>query len=117
MTAQAKALAAPSLREAEDGKLYVGKLTGDAHGEVPPYPHASVGDGITFHVVTTSGTTWQHHHVLTAPELGMQITFSIPKDVFEKKLTPEATADLHYITKRLNQEPEKSPTLHIKLEL
>ncbi|WP_095139474.1 hypothetical protein [Pseudomonas sp. Irchel s3a10] len=116
MATQVNALAAPLLKEAEDGKLYVGKLTGAAHGEVPPYPPASVGDRITFHVVTTSGNTWQDHHVLTAPELGMPITFLIPKDVFEKKLTPEATADLHYIVTRLNQAPEPSPPLRIKLE-
>jgi hypothetical protein len=116
MTAQMKALVAPLLREAEDGKLYVGKLTGAAHGEVPPPPHASVGDRITFDVVTTSGNTWQDHHVLTAPELGKPIIFLIPKDVFEKKLTPKATADLHYIVAHLNKPPEKSPTLHLKLE-
>lgn len=116
MTAQAKAFAAPSLREAEDGKLYVGELTGAAHGEVPLYLHASVGDGITFHVVTTSGNTWNDHHVLTAPEVGKPIIFLIPKDVFEKKLILEATADLHYIVTRFNQVPEKSPSLRIKLE-
>ena len=116
MTAHAKALAAPSLREAENGKLYVGKLTGAAHGEVLPYPNASVGDHITFHVVTTSGNTREDHQILTEPEVGKPIIFLIPKDVFEKKLIPEATADLHYIVTRFNQVPEKSPSLRIKLE-
>lgn len=116
MTAHAKALAAPSLREAEDGKLYVGKLTGAAHGEVPHYLHASVGDQITFHVVTTSGNTWEGHHMVTAPEVGKPITFLIPKDVFEKNLTPEATADLHYSITIRDQPPALSPLLTIKLE-
>ncbi|AVX87563.1 MULTISPECIES: hypothetical protein [Pseudomonas] len=116
MTAHAKALAAPSLREAENGKLYVGKLTGAAHGEVLPYPNASVGDHITFHVVTTSGNTREDHQILTEPEVGKPIIFLIPKDVFEKNLTPEATAELRYSVTSRDQPPKASPLLTIKLE-
>ena len=116
MTAQVKTLAAPTLKETENGVLFLSKLKGDAHGDVPPYQQAAAGDRITLHVKTSTGNKWEGSHVLTAPEVGKPTIFSIPKSVFEKQLVPRASADLHYNITPIGGAPQQSPTLRVQLE-
>jgi len=116
MTAQVKNLATPTLKEAENGVLHVGKLQGDAHGHVPPNPNFAFGDTITFVVETSTGNTNEQLHVLTPAELGRTVVISIPKDVFEENLKPGATAELFYTWARHDQTSETSPHLKLKLE-
>jgi hypothetical protein len=115
MNAQVKALAAPVLREAVKGVLYVGKLEGKAHGEVT-YDNSAVGDVVTLHVETTTGNNFKDQTTLTAATVGKLLLFAIPKDVFEKKLVPGATASLRYSVTRASNISE-SPVLTVQLEL
>ncbi|MFP0197386.1 hypothetical protein ACKJSM_19720 [Pseudomonas sp. PHC1] len=87
-----------------------------AHGVVPPFPQAAVGDRITMHVQTSTGNEWANSHVLTTVEMGDPVIFVISKDVFEKKLVPGAKADLHYTVTRNNGSAESSPLLTVQLE-
>jgi hypothetical protein len=116
MTAQVKNLATPVLEEAENGVLHIGKLQGNAHGHVPPNPNFAPGDMITFVVETSTGNTNEQLRALTAAELGRPVVISIPKDVFERNLTPDATAKLFYKWKKHDQTSETSPHLKLKLE-
>jgi hypothetical protein len=116
MTAQVKTLAAPTLKEAVKGVLHIGKLQGDAHGHVPPNPNFAVGDTITFLVKTSTGNEVKYPHTLTTVELGLPLVFTIAKTVFEKNLTPDATAELFYTWARHDQTSETSPHLKLKLE-
>ncbi|MBH3407206.1 hypothetical protein I5P86_19320 [Pseudomonas glycinae] len=116
MTAQVKALEAPTLKEAENGVLFLGKLKGDAHGGVPPYQQAAAGDVIIMKVETSTGNEWEGRHVLSAAEVGEPVIFAIPKHVFEKKLVPGAEAELHYTVTRNNGNAESSPLLTVQLE-
>jgi len=116
MTAQQKALAAPVLKEAVEGVLYVHNLIDAAHGVVSSYVNASVGDKVEFNVKTSADNTWLGQQVLTG-DTGKPIVFKIPKYVFEKDLKPGATADLHYVVTRIGQTPEQSSALKVQLEL
>jgi len=115
MTAQAKTLVAPDLKEAVNGVLHVSQLKGDAHGDVPPYPLAAAGDEITMQAETSTGNEWKGSHVLTAAEVGKHVIFAIPKSVFEKNLVPGANANLRYIITQ-NGNSLMSPSLTIRLE-
>ncbi|VVP77334.1 hypothetical protein PS925_00141 [Pseudomonas fluorescens] len=116
MTAQVKALAAPQLKEAVNGVLHVGKLEGNAHGLVSPYQYQTTGDVVALHVKTSTGNSFEEQTIVTEAGVGRPLTFAIPKDVFEKKLVPQATAELHYIVKRVGQNPETSNVLKVHLE-
>jgi len=115
MTAQVKTLVAPELEEAKNGVLKVSELKEAAHGVVPPYQQAAAGDRITLHVETSTGNKWEGSHVLTAAEVGKQVSFAIPKSVFEKHLVPGANAKLHY-TITQNGNSLMSPSLTVQLE-
>lgn len=115
MTAQANALAKPVLKEAKDDVLFVGKLEGVAHGLVT-YENSGVGDVVALHVKTSTGNSFKDEIRLTAITVGKPLVFAIPKDVFEKKLVPGATADLDYVVTRVAQVPEHSETLQVHLE-
>lgn len=116
MTAQVKTLVALILKEAENGVLFLSKLKGDAHGDVPPYQQAVAGDVITMKVETSTGNKWEARHTLTAAEVGKSVIFAIPKDVFEKKLVPGARAELHYTVTINNGNASSSPLLKVQLE-
>ncbi|VVM47587.1 hypothetical protein [Pseudomonas fluorescens] len=115
MNAQVKALAAPVLREAVKGVLDVGKLGGKAHGEVT-YENSAVGDVVALDVKTTTGNSFKDQITLTAATVGTLLPFAIPKDVFEKKLVPGATASLRYSVTRASNISD-SPVLTVQLEL
>lgn len=116
MTAQVKALAAPQLEEAVEGVLHVGELKGNAHGLVSPYQYLATGDVVALHVKTSTGNSFEAQTVVTEAGVGQPLTFAIPKDVFEKQLVLEATAELHFIVKRVGQNPETSNVLKVHLE-
>lgn len=116
MTAQVKNLATPTLEEAENGVLHIGKLQGNAHGNVPSNPNFAAGDRITFFVTTSTGNKWDYLHALTAAELGRPVVLAIPKAVFEKNLKPDATAELFYTWTKHDQASEASAHLKLKLE-
>jgi hypothetical protein len=115
MNAQVKALAVPVLREAVEGVLNVGKLEGEAHGEVT-YENSAVGDVVALHVETTTGNSFEDQITLNAATVGTLLIFAIPKDVFEKELVPGATASLRYSVTRASNISE-SPVLTVQLEL
>ena len=117
MTAQVKALAAPDLKEAKKGVLKVSELKEVAHGVVPPYHRASQGDMIIMQVKTSTGNEWEARHALTEAEVEKPVIFDIPRDVFEIRIVPGATAELRYTVIRMSAAPETSPPLTLKLEL
>ncbi|TBN34134.1 hypothetical protein [Pseudomonas sp. BGI-2] len=94
MTAQEKTMPAPVLKEANNDVLYVGKLTGPAHGEVTPHGDMTVGDKVEFTVQTSTGNHWSGTKRVEPVPLVM--VFAIPKETFEKGLVPDATAKLRY---------------------
>lgn len=116
MTAQQKVLSAPGLKEAENGVLHVDKLKDAAHGVVPPYANMAVGQKVELSVQTSYGDPWSASILLTAEMVGLPITFAIPKDVFEKKLVPGATAKLHYSVTDHSGNAVVSPVLTVKVE-
>ena len=117
MTAQLNALAAPQLKEAVNGVLHVGKLEGNAHGLVLPYQNQTACDVVALHVKTSNGNSFEKQTVVTPAGVGKPLTFAIPKDVFEKELVPQATAELHYtITNRAgNSVASQSLTVQLML--
>jgi hypothetical protein len=116
MTAQQKVLLTPALQEAVEGVLYVHQLVGPAHGIVPKYDDMKVGQKVEFSVQTSYGNHWSESIALTAAMVGRPITFAIPKDVFEKKLVPDATAKLHYSVTDHSGKAVESPALSVKVE-
>ncbi|WLI11846.1 MULTISPECIES: hypothetical protein [Pseudomonas] len=116
MTAQLKTLSAPQLREAIKSVLFVDNLIDPAHGEVPPYANATVGDKVEFTVQTSTGNSWTHLIILTQALVGSLIVFDIPKNIFEKNLTPDATATLRYSVTSASGNTALSPDLLVKLE-
>ncbi|MHC8342096.1 hypothetical protein [Pseudomonas sp. RT6P73] len=117
MTAEVNFLAAPKLREAIDGKLYVHNLIDPAHGEIEAYPNAAKGDFVKLTVATSTGNTWSEEVLLNSLSAGKLIVFKIPKRIFEENLTSGATAELQYTVERPNQVPEFSTKQEVKLEL
>lgn len=115
MTAQVNALAAPELKEAEDGVLHVGKLKEHATALVHTYPKQAEGEVVTLSVKTSTGNSFDVDTVVTAAGVGKPLTFAIPKDIFEKNLVPGASAKLHYVKK--GEISEHSDTLQVTLEL
>jgi len=115
MTAQQKALAAPVLKEAVEGVLYVHNLIGAAHGEVGPYPYAA-GDKVEFTVQTSTGNTWVDSIIVTPDSVGKPVTFAIPKETFAKGLVPDATAKLRYSITSLSGSPAYSADLVVQLK-
>ena len=116
MTAQVKTLAAPVLKEAVKDVLHVGKLEEHATGVVPPYLNSAAGDKVALHVKTSTGNSFEEHITVTAAGAGKPIVFAIPKDVFEKKLVPGATAKLHYVVTAVAHPPAESAPLTVRLE-
>ncbi|XHF31913.1 hypothetical protein OXH62_21640 [Pseudomonas chlororaphis] len=117
MTAQQKSLQAPTLDEAgPDRVLHVDSLGENAHSKVLPFINQSVGDTVTLEVDTSTGNSFRVEIELTADTLGEVLTFAIPTETFKKGLVPGATANLKYIVARVNQSPETSLPLLIKLE-
>ncbi|WP_447788330.1 hypothetical protein [Pseudomonas farris] len=116
MTAQQKVLAKPVLKEATQGVLYVSQLMGPAHGIVAPYPNATVGDKVEFTVQTSTGNSWSYMITLIQAMIGSPIVFAIPKDIFEKSLTPDATARLQYSVTSASGPTDHSSDLLVKLE-
>lgn len=116
MTAQVKALPAPKLKEAPEGVLHVGELIGNAHGLVSPYPNQVIDDVVALHVKTSTGNSFEHQTVVTEAEVGKPLTFAISKDVFERDLIPQATAELYYLVTRAGQHLGTSAVLKVRLE-
>ncbi|WRH93170.1 hypothetical protein RCC30_03785 [Pseudomonas fluorescens] len=80
------------------------------------YDNSAVGDVVTLHVETTTGNNFKDQTTLTAATVGKLLLFAIPKDVFEKKLVPGATASLRYSVTRAGN-ISVSPVLTVQLEL
>ena len=116
MTAQQKALAAPVLKEAVEGVLYVHNLIDAAHGEVGPYPYAAAGDKVEFTVQTSTGNTWVYSIIVTPDSVGKPVTFAIPKETFAKGLVPDATAKLRYSVTTASGNPAVSVDLVVQLK-
>nr|WP_315446837.1 hypothetical protein [uncultured Pseudomonas sp.] len=116
MTAQVKALAAPQLKEAENGVLHVHKLEGHATVLVDTYTNQTVGDIVKIQITTSTGNSFGEQKVVTAAQVGKPLTFAIPKDVFEKNLVQDATAKLHYVVTAVAHQPAESAPLTVHLE-
>ena len=116
MTAHVKVLAAPELQEAVNGVLHVGKLQEKAHGVVNAYANQAAGDVVALHVKTSTGNSFETEITVTDLQAGKPLVLAVPKDVFEKKLVPKATAELHYTVARAGQNLGSSDMLRVKLE-
>ncbi|WLG51746.1 hypothetical protein [Pseudomonas sp. FP1742] len=117
MTAQQQVLAPPVLKEAINGVLYVGQLTGPvAHGSVAPYLNATEGDKVEFTVQTSTGNSWDRTITLTT--IGSPIDFAIPKATFAEKLKPgaTATATLNYTITRASGDSVPSLDLTVQIK-
>ncbi|MBC3268424.1 hypothetical protein HU765_00705 [Pseudomonas sp. SWRI81] len=105
----------PALLEAENGVLKVSSLDKIANGSVDGYDNAQTGDAITLKVKTSTGNAWEYRFTLTTEPL-WPLVFAIPKEVFEKNLVPNATAELHYVVARFDQLIGISKELKVHLE-
>lgn len=114
MTAQAKALEAPTLKEASENVLDLSKLKDFAHGQVDGLPNVTPGDMISLQVNTSTGNSWTEKKLVTAVPAVLE--FLIPKKTFAENFAQGAKAKLYYTLTRAGQNSEVSPTLEVALK-
>ncbi|MCF4994172.1 hypothetical protein GIW70_11535 [Pseudomonas syringae] len=114
MSATQTILPAPILQEALDNVLHVGQLEGPAHAQVMVMPSAVTGATVDLSVKTSTGNEWQGSTVVV--QVPGTLNFKVPKDVFEKGLTPGASAKLRYTLTNPGNSPVVSQELKIQLQ-
>lgn len=101
MNAQTQTLPAPTLKQAENGTVYISRLDDPTEAVVPAVHDASAGDHLQLSLERTQGARWNSEvFVITHHHVGKPIAFAIPKSAFAVGVVAGEQATLTYkITK------------------
>jgi len=101
MNAHTQTLPAPTLTQAQNGKLYISRLDDPTEAVVPAVRDTSAGDHLQLSLERTQGARWNSEvFVITQHHVEKPIAFAIPKSAFAVGVVAGEQATLTYkITK------------------